>query len=413
MIQAKCWCGNTELVPFSPEYWRCPVCESLVTSRTPAQSATPRVLDDNHDFYGRDYWFSYQEKDLGFPNIMVRSRTDLPERCLYWLRTVLKYKLPPASVLELGSAHGGFVAMLRWAGFEATGLELSPWVVEFARQHFGVPMLLGAIEDQQVEPGSLDMIALMDVLEHLPDPVGTIQHCLNLLKPDGVMIIQTPCYPEGKSYEEMVAEGNRFLELLKADEHLYLFSRQSIREFFHRLGAEHLAFEPAIFAHYDMFLVVSRVPLAAYLPDGIAKALSATPNGRMIQALLDLDDQYRSLQSRYAELEADRAARLENLQRLERLLAEAERDRAARLGVIEAQGAEIARLQAEVHRWLEENKALWQQVGEMEAERNRLQAQLADLRQQFESVEADRAARLGVIEAQGAEIARLQAEVHR
>ncbi|MGB9871741.1 MAG: methyltransferase domain-containing protein, partial [Anaerolineae bacterium] len=279
MIQAKCWCGNTELVPFSPEYWRCPVCESLVTSRTPAQSATPRVLDDNHDFYGRDYWFSYQEKDLGFPNIMVRSRTDLPERCLYWLRTVLKYKLPPASVLELGSAHGGFVAMLRWAGFEATGLELSPWVVEFARQHFGVPMLLGAIEDQQVEPGSLDMIALMDVLEHLPDPVGTIQHCLNLLKPDGVMIIQTPCYPEGKSYEEMVAEGNRFLELLKADEHLYLFSRQSIREFFHRLGAEHLAFEPAIFAHYDMFLVVSRVPLAAYLPDGIAKALSATPNG--------------------------------------------------------------------------------------------------------------------------------------
>ncbi|MGB9871740.1 MAG: methyltransferase domain-containing protein, partial [Anaerolineae bacterium] len=119
---------------------------------------------------------------------------------------------------------------------------------------------------------------------------------------------------------------------------------------------------------------------------------------RMIQALLDLDDQYRSLQSRYAELEADRAARLENLQRLERLLAEAERDRAARLGVIEAQGAEIARLQAEVHRWLEENKALWQQVGEMEAERNRLQAQLANLQRRLDESEAQRSrqAALGV-----------------
>src|SRR5512136_2035132 len=160
----RCWCGNRELTPFTADYLRCPICETLVAAHAPASDIT-HVTDDDHQFYGREYWFSHQEKDLGFANIMTRARADLSERCLHWLRAMLKYKLPPAKVLELGSAHGGFVAMLRWAGFDATGLELSPWVVNFARRTFDAPMLLGPVEDQAIAQGSLDAIALMDVLE--------------------------------------------------------------------------------------------------------------------------------------------------------------------------------------------------------------------------------------------------------
>ena len=150
------------------------------------------------------------------------------------------------------------MALLHWAGFDATGLELSPWVVQFARKTFGTPMLLGPVEDQQIKLASLDMIALMDVLEHLANPVGTMRHCLELLKPNGILVIQAPCLPEGRSHEDMVALSDPFLEQLKEKEHLYLFSQRSIRELFARLGAEHVVFEPAIFAYYDMFLVVSR-----------------------------------------------------------------------------------------------------------------------------------------------------------
>lgn len=71
---------------------------------------------------------------------------------------------------------------------------MSAWVVEFARRRFNVPMLFGPVEGQQIAPGSLDLIALMDVLEHLPDPAGTMLHCLSLLRPDGVLMIQTPRY---------------------------------------------------------------------------------------------------------------------------------------------------------------------------------------------------------------------------
>jgi 2-polyprenyl-3-methyl-5-hydroxy-6-metoxy-1,4-benzoquinol methylase len=377
---SRCWCGNTDLEKFSGAYVLCAGCCTLV--RREALEEDLAHVRDEGELYSSDYYVKHLPGEYGYPDLLERARGDLTERILHWLRALLKYKVPPARVLELGSAHGGFVAMLRWAGFDATGLELSPWVADFARQTFNVPMLVGPVEDQVVERGSLDVIALMDVLEHLPDPVGTIRHCLTLLRPDGFLLVQTPRMPEGKTYERLQAEGDRFLEQLKEKEHLYLFSERSIGIFFHELGTEYVVFEPAIFAHYDMFLVASAVPLPQYSSSQAERVLMATPGGRMVQALLDREQQIGDVNRRHAESEAD----------LRRQLEASEADRAARLTVIEELG---------------------RRLGELEAERDGLRAELADLRQQFEAAEADRAARLTVIEAQGQEVTRLQAEVDR
>ena len=306
-----CWCGNKDLIFFSASYFKCAVCNTLVSKICPPENS--RLPDDEEGFYGHNYWFAHQKEDLRLPDIIQRARQDLPERCVHWMRTLLKYRLPPAHALELGSAHGAFVAMLKWAGYEATGLELSSWVVDFARQTFNVPMLLGEVEDQPIEPGSLDIIALMDVIEHLRDPLATISHCLSLLGPEGILIMQTPRYPEEKSYDEMVVQGDRFLELLRPNEHIHLFSCSSIREFFRRQGVNHLAFEPAIFSAYDMFLIASRAPLHPYLPEESEKSLTATPGGRLVQALLDLDRQRQQVFQKYDEAEKDRANRLEQI----------------------------------------------------------------------------------------------------
>src|SRR5262245_1847310 len=199
-----CWCGNTNLTAFSPEYDVCLECRSLVSKRT-FDNSISHVAEEESGLYGREYWYSHQERDFGYPNIEVRAREDLPERCIHWMQTLLKYKAPPGQVLELGCAHGGFVAMLKWAGFDAVGLELSSSIAEFASRTFGVPVLVGSVEKQDIPAASLDCIALMDVLEHLPDPIGTMRYCLHLLKPDGMMMVQTPCYPESLSFEQMTA----------------------------------------------------------------------------------------------------------------------------------------------------------------------------------------------------------------
>ena len=369
-----------------------------------------RVANDEVGFYAREYWFAHQERDLGYPNILARARTDLPERCLHWLRTLLKYKLPPGRVLELGSGPGAFVAMLQSAGFEATGLEISPWVVQFIRDTFQVPVLLGPVEDQQIEPESLDVIALMDVFEHLPDPLGTMRHCLRLLRPDGILIIQTPRYPEGARHDEMVAQRDRFLEALKPTDHLYLFSRQSIREFFDGVGAGCVSFETALFAEYDMFLVVSRVPPVIFGPADIDVALSARPASRIIQSLLDLDTDRSVLNRRYLASEADRAARLEALEAQGQQLGEAEAERNELRAAVSALHPQLERSQADRAARLEVIETQGRRLGEVEAERNDLRAEVSALREHLERSEADRAARLEVIEAQGRRLAEVEAE---
>jgi SAM-dependent methyltransferase len=428
---SRCWCGNDQLEPFSEDYARCGVCQTLVLTRPPAQS-DPHVTDDQSDFYGKDYWFKYQN-ELGYGNIVERSRSDLHDRCLHWLNATLKYKLPPGKSLELGCAHGGFVATLGWTGFEATGLELSPAIVQFAIETFHIPMLTGPLEDQKLRKKSLDVIAHFDVLEHLPDPVATMSRAVSLLKDDGIMVVQTPCYPEGATFDELAAKNHPFLQQLKPEEHLYLFSKSSIVEFFKRIGAAHSRFEPAIFAHYDMFVILSRSPLIEHSSDERSAAVAQSPAGRAMLALLDLKQQSQIADRRLAESESDRAARLdvihkqgeetvrlhaevhqllqsckelqsqiEKKKELEEQFRQSEADRAARLEVIRKQGEENGRLQAEVHQLLQTCKQLQLQID-----------QKKDLEEQFRQSEADRAARLEVIQEQGQETVRLQAEVHQ
>lgn len=289
VVNPACWCGNAELGEFSPDYLRCAKCETLVLRRMPGEDVTA-VGADEAGLYGKEYWFNHQENDVGFPNITERSRADLPERCVYWLRAVLKYKVPPAKTLELGAAHGGFVALLRLAGFDAKGLELSPWIADYASRTFGVPMLQGPIERQPLEPGTFDVVAMMDVIEHLPDPIGTLRACVRLLKADGVLFVQTPEYPEGASLAQLHATGATFVQHLRPKEHLHLFSRRSAAELMRRVGVAHVVFEPAMFAQYDQFFVASRHELPAQEPDAQRAALESTANGRIAGALLDAAD---------------------------------------------------------------------------------------------------------------------------
>jgi 2-polyprenyl-3-methyl-5-hydroxy-6-metoxy-1,4-benzoquinol methylase len=286
--QRPCWCGNAALQPFSPLYLACR-CGTLV-SRAGLSDDALRGRDDDTGFYGKEYWLSHQREDMGLDDIRARARGDLGQRCLWWLRGLLGYRTPPARVLDVGCAHGAFVALLRRAGYDATGLEVSPWVCRFARETFDVPILRGPVEEQPLAPASLDVVVLNDVIEHLPHPVQTLGRCVELLGPDGLLVFQTPEYPDELSYEEMLRRQVPFLAYLHnevlAHEHLYLYSRRSLGELLAGLGWPQLCFEDPTFG-YDMYGFVSRKPQARLAPEVGRAALEARPGGRLVQAMLD------------------------------------------------------------------------------------------------------------------------------
>jgi len=413
-----CWCGNTDLAPFSSDYGACRICGTLVSQNSLSDEQLS-VKDDETDFYGKQYWLAHQSDDLGFPSIYARARNDLTERNLHWLKTLLKYQLPPANVLELGCSQGSFVALLQQAGYGALGIEMSPWVVSFGRETFKVPIEVGPVETLNLPQGSFDVIALMDVLEHLPDPLGTIGYCVNLLKPGGLLLIQTPDFQEGTSQENLIEIQSPFLEQLKTDEHLYLFSQRAVHNFFQRLQCNYVQFEPAIFADYDMFFVASKMPLNTYSEEQWQDRLMQSSQGRMTLALLDLRDRELALMQKLQESEQDRAARLEQIFTLTEKLKESELDRVARFEQIQSLTELFQELEQDPTALLEQINLLSQQLHSSEQDRTARLEQIHKLTQQLQESEQNSIARLQQVheltqqlqESEQNSIARLQ-QVH-
>jgi SAM-dependent methyltransferase len=273
----SCWCGHPALEAFSEHYRVCRACGTLVS-----------LAAYDSSLYNEDYWLGRQTAHHGLPDIRERARLDLPERCAYWLRHLLTHRLPPSRVLEIGCAHGGYVALLGWAGFDAVGTEMDPAVAGLAHELFGVTVLAGEVEKLPFAKGSFDVIVLNDVLEHLPDPLATMNHCAGLLSKDGLFVVQTPEYKEHLTYGDLKSTDDLFLKHMekKQDEHLYLYSRRSVGVLFSRLGHAHVEFANPIFA-YDMFFTASARPLPVHTEESIAAATTRHPTGRLAQALLD------------------------------------------------------------------------------------------------------------------------------
>ena len=284
-----CWCGETALERFSAAYRRCPRCRTLVCV---AQPATPGFGEPESGLNGTDHSFPPRAALPGPPDLDAQAAMDLPERCTHWLRALTSFKTPPAQVLEIGCPHGGFTALAEAAGFIAAGLALSPRVADFGREAFGAMIFTGPVESHGFASASLDAVCLFDVLEHLPDPLATLGHCARLLKDDGVLLVQTPKYPEQASLSDLETAGHPFLDLMRGTEHRHLFSAHSAEELMQRIGLPHTLFQPAVFPDQDMFFVAGKKPIGRTDPDQLRAHLGAGPRARLARALIDGRENY-------------------------------------------------------------------------------------------------------------------------
>ena len=96
-----------------------------------------------------------------------------------------------ARVLEVGAGDGRFVLRLRAAGFEAEGIEPSEGGVRVARAR-GARVARAALDEVDLEPGSLDAAIAWHVLEHLDDPAEALAQIGAWLRPGGRVVVACP-----------------------------------------------------------------------------------------------------------------------------------------------------------------------------------------------------------------------------
>ena len=104
---------------------------------------------------------------------------------------------PPsnARILELGAGTGHNLAMLsRFGHVEAS--ELDPVARQLASERLGRPVVEAALPDLSMFPeASYDLVALLDVLEHVTDDKASLQAIHGRLKPGGALLLTVPINP--------------------------------------------------------------------------------------------------------------------------------------------------------------------------------------------------------------------------
>lgn len=116
-----------------------------------------------------------------------RLQRALQARCL------LK-KLPECaqgtSLLDVGAGSGILVEEAQKAGCRARGIEPCHWLCQQAVQR-GLNMVEGVLPHPGIEE-LVDVVTLIDVVEHVEDPVGLLRQAASLLAPGGVLLVVTP-----------------------------------------------------------------------------------------------------------------------------------------------------------------------------------------------------------------------------
>ena len=117
-------------------------------------------------------------------------------RLYYWLvrdRAVFipTNELGNREALDLGCGSGGMLDRLRSNGWTAQGIDLSPLAVEHAQSR-GFEVFCGTLEEARFPDQRFDAVFASMVLEHLHDPVGTLDEIKRVLVDRGWFVFSVP-----------------------------------------------------------------------------------------------------------------------------------------------------------------------------------------------------------------------------
>jgi SAM-dependent methyltransferase len=138
----------------------------------------------------------------------------------------------PGRLLDVGCAMGHFMHFARRHGWDASGVESSPYAAQWGRENFGVPIHpTGVLTEAYYPPDYCDAAVLVEVVEHLPDPRATLAEVFRILKPGGAICLTTPnfdCYRSLLMREEwapIIPSG-----------HLYYFTHDTLGSLLKDIG---------------------------------------------------------------------------------------------------------------------------------------------------------------------------------
>lgn len=149
----------------------------------------PAALPALEDYFGRMYdqrwsaeWieteFSTAYKDLIFRTVLAALERRVPA--------------DGRTLLDLGAHVGRLLKLAAERGWAAEGVELNPSTAAFAARATGLPVHRMDARALAGEGRRYGAVTLIDVLEHIPEPVAALETARTVLAPGGWIAVKVP-----------------------------------------------------------------------------------------------------------------------------------------------------------------------------------------------------------------------------
>ena len=164
-------------------------------------------------------------KDFVYPDGRPDVFSYVMPRTLFFLALGM-YAFRPRNrrALDVGCGIGIMVHYLRFLGFEAEGVEISEWAVEYGRRELALEKVRrGTVQEAAYADGSFGFVTLVHVVEHLDDPVPVLREVFRILEPGGLVYVELPC-------------SERDTSDYYIDDHFWFYTPDSLRRLLSCIG---------------------------------------------------------------------------------------------------------------------------------------------------------------------------------
>lgn len=162
---------------------QCTGCEVLFVLNAPSQS-------DLNTLYDKGQLTGAPLQDIG------RGEGGPPEwkqnEQISILNTLELLGASGGSLLDVGAFSGMFLKNAQSYGFQVMGVEPIREAYIHLRDSLGLPVVHGDLYSAPFPAENFIVVSLLDVIEHVVDPVAEMREISRILKPGGIVVMTTP-----------------------------------------------------------------------------------------------------------------------------------------------------------------------------------------------------------------------------